>query len=312
MPLVTVFVPLMHVQVAPPIDLCDYAFQIGAQISTRKPTEVWDAIEILKRPDSFRWTTDIELNSLVAARGWLWVQQEIEHAAGYEFRELIAERLVRPIGTLLKCIHLSGAGENTHWAFGSFQDIWRIYVETGFVHANNPFRIERLHSLPTTNTAAWSSARMSTAEELLSALTSYEGLPIPRLALAFNSYITLAGLHPTEVVERNLRFQIAITALETFYIAPTEKKHIWSDEIQSRLVEVCDESSAHIAEICELIRDARNDVVHRAGLQDSSTVNPTITDACAKAEKLLRLTLRWGILNQAMITEAFEDDQWPI
>lgn len=313
MPPVTVFVPLMHVQVAPPTVLCDFVFQSGAELSTKQPTAVANAIASLKLPDPLRWVADIELNSLGAARGWLWVQQDIEHAPGHEFRNQIMTRLVTPLSTLLNCIHLTGAGENTHWAFGAFQHIWRMYVASGFTPADLPFRIRRLHSAQTEMaTVAWSPERMSTGDELRRDLRSYAGPLIPRLALAFHSFLTLAGLDPTKLVERNLRLQIAISALETFYIAPTEKNYIWSAAIQPRLAEVCEESPATIAEFCESIRAARNDVVHRAGLQDTSIVNPTLNDACAAADRILRSTLCWGVKNQTVIAEAFEADRWPV
>ena len=222
MTMITAFTPLMYPQVAPQTIIEDYTFQSGIHISAKTVPEVFDGMKTLKAEHGAWWVATSEVQTLRDARGWMWVRTEVPSVGGHQFRDNISRQIIGPMTDTLRNIHLAGAGETNYWAFGPLSRLPKIYLSSTRPHSNIPYRITNLYTAPILNrrVASWSVETLTIAEQIDSDLANYKGSVIPRLALAFHSFTTLSAINSSTVSGRNSRLQMAVSALETFYIAP--------------------------------------------------------------------------------------------
>ena len=307
---VCAFIPLMHVQVANHPEINGYRFNCGAMVSRGTPPQVSEALDRLGEQKGF-WIPCMELSTLRSAKGWLWMEADLPHPPGFGFRDLIAKEMVTKLEDILFCISLSGCGENVHWQFGAFCGNSRLYVVSGFLPADLPFRMPWIRAAPDVRRVPWSDATLLAADRIYGDYAVNRSNLTPRLQLALLGYATLVTMDTRSIVQLGVRLLAAVTALEAFFIAPGEYGFIWCDKFPPRIACARGVDDSESTEQLKRLHRVRNDMAHRGGLDESGPISTGITAACGDAERLLRLSLAWALRNHAKVAEAFQRDEWP-
>ena len=257
--------------------------------------------------------SEFEGMALRTARGWLWAGSEEDSQplplpnSGYA----ICHRLALQLWQLALCVDVAGGGENSYWRFGNLMHSAGVYsysADYPGAPLPSPLRRPYIYSFPTNEIreAAWSTDRLALADRVFETLQSAQGVT-PRFGIAFNLRALMTSLDVWQLVPR---FQLAVTALETFYIAPTERQYLWDPPIRERLLQVCKNIVAVHPDYFDALAQRRHDAVHRGG-------RPRSGDHAKSAwverdtELILRHTLCWASINLPSVTAAFNADAWP-
>lgn len=124
------FVPINHIQTAGGPEFGSHDFPTGARLRVGMPNVIRRAISELAGGNHFQMANPHEINSLHAAKGFLFIESIIpreECSYPGSVRDMIGKSLVPSLTTLVGCIHICGGGENTHWYWGNFKDRPQIF-----------------------------------------------------------------------------------------------------------------------------------------------------------------------------------------
>jgi hypothetical protein len=309
---VTAFVPVFNAGRGDD-DICAYDFCCGAHLSLA-PTSDFDLSTAKVLLEEHDWVSRHELRVIDIAKACLYMKAEFSFSDTHDFfrhAHLAAQKL----DTLLWCIDLAGGGENDHWRSAGLENCG-VYVisNTTMPHTLlKPLRIPFRYKTPTEEDrmAAWLLKRLEFANTLFQALDAYKGEPIPRLTL---SNRLRQFLETYNGFAWNIRLQLAVTALETFYAAPNEpSSYVWSELVMERIAQVCNDRQIRqpTRAFFNELKGLRNDVAHRAGQPKPNSSNRFEVRTLRDTEHLLTESICWGILNQQLIAEAFDKDEWP-
>ena len=303
---IVAFVPVLNGGVN---KLADYEFATGVKLTASVPP---DSLRLaLESLASNQWVSLAESRALELARGMLWIESR---EAPLRPQETISgtSRIATKLRNVLWCIYLHPFGENTYWRFSNLLSNCAVYVHShlgGFF--DSPRRFPFMYGVPNGEqgtVAGWPVDVLRSADALAAALESYQER-IPRVYLAGKLHRIMAGV---EVMEFSaVRLQLAVTALETFYIAPRESKHIWTPDVVTRVRNLCPDSIDIPPGFFTDLQQVRNDVVHRGGLSKQGDVNHRRASVLITVELILRETLKWAIRNLREVGDAFEKDEWP-
>lgn len=298
------FVPVFNAG-RDPSELAEFTFKSGARLSLNAPSVDGPSFHYDDRPS---WMSEDEHRSMELALGWLSITKGFDYTAPRDAYEQMGG-LCRRLEYLQICISLAGGGENDYWR-GAGLHCCGAYLKTEPPMHAIPHRHSFIHpsAFDGKRLAGWTVDRLQVADELDDALATYPGARIPRLALSFQLRRTMTAW---DARQWPARLQLATTALETFYIAPNEHRHLWDSNVKQRLRQVCSGSLELDDTYFEQVRQLRNDVVHRGAPGPEAFANSRGARIIAQTEDALRATLRWGVLNQALIAEAFDGDEWP-
>jgi len=292
-------------------DIDNYDFHCGAKIRIGVPEPVETGlngiIEANHVSQTERWQFRL-------ARAWLWIESnEIPGGlSGPRNEYAICSELAGTVWTLRWLIDLAGAGENDFWRNGNIMHCAGPYAFSRDLQIPwSPPRRHFIYSPPsyTQRMASWSEERLNAADRIQRSFERDNGETIPRLALANNLKSALTTYPARDVA---IRFAMAVTAMETLFIAPSEpgRSYLWSEKIQKRIRQVCPGVEGIGGDFFQQVRNMRNDAVHRGGWDKQG--NPIkFIDVHAKFEEVLRASLRWGLLSQAEIADPFDKDEWP-
>jgi hypothetical protein len=288
--------------------LPDYEFKCGVKLSaTQVPAALDRAIKSL---DSNEFVAPIECSSLVAAGGCLWIESNFQPQRSRDATPEIT-RLTYILRNVLWCIYLHPFGENGYWANTKITNC-AVYVHGPFNSPiDAPRRFPFMFGVPNGEqgtTTGWSLDTLKSADKLMVSLESYPHV-VPRVSLAGHIHRMMASVEVRQFSP--VRLQLAVTALETFYIAPTEHAHMWSTKIESRVRKVCKSVVSIPPNFFEELREARNDVVHRAGLNPNGKLSQKPRSVLSTTECILRETMKFAIRNLSIVDKAFAQDAWP-
>jgi len=302
----TVFSPILNAGT----DLFPFAFDDGPRIDVGLPAELTDPLNAVVRSE---WVSPYESQHFQVARGWLWVQCH-EQPSDNPLQHFIQTNvLAAKLEACLACAHLAGCGENDYWRYGSQIEIccaYRVRQSIGGVEPMPPcrFNFRYGHPAKSDNTPQWTQTNLEAAGKLFSVVGQFDGRNLPRLWMAFRLWNVLCTLGPGQVF---IRFQLAITALETFYIRPDEWKYIW--QVQDRVAGVF--KSENIAppneQFWKLLQELRNDITHRGGVELWTYSTLEERRALLSTDTLLRASICWAFKNQAFAQDAMENGRWP-
>ncbi len=295
----TAMIPLMNSGTG---DLDDFTFKSGARITNGFPQVIQEALDNLRTTDQF---SQNEIKHWDFARGWLWITSNNNPGDTHDTIRFLAQ-MARQLWTLRWCIDIAGCGENNFWRNGSLMHCAGVYVSSPDFPLPSTQRHHFIYSPPTyeQRMASWSAARLAIADDL------HQRLPVtvPRIAIATKLRYVMST---RDARDATIRFSLALTALETLFIAPSERHYIWDPPVQDRIREANRATAAQLdASFFEKVRDRRNDATHRGGF-DQTGIHPRLLRVEPKTEDLLRDSLGWAIRNQRVLESAFETDQWP-
>ncbi|HUT56669.1 MAG TPA: hypothetical protein VNA25_02215 [Phycisphaerae bacterium] len=155
----------------------------------------------------------------------------------------------------------------------------------------------------------WSVPMLNYADRLASTLQAYKKR-IPRLTLAANLHRLMASIEPRS--HAAVRLQLAVTALETLFVSPAERRDLWESPIPCRVHQATTPGMAVSEGYFDELRIVRNDAVHRGGLRRRGAKERFMrARVLIETELILRESLRWAIDNIEVVGEHFEDDSWP-
>ena len=243
---------------------------------------------------------------LDTARAWIWYRASLPAVTTQDHIENVA-RAAGIVRTLLWCADLAGCGENDYWRSAGLH-AHGVYVYCLQLRDIRVQRSQFLYNIPIEpeRTAGWTEERLRLADSLREALAAYQGTVIPRLAIAHELRYRLAAF---DASTWNARFMLAGTALETFYVAPSERQYFW--EVAPRVQQVCGINVTIGATFFDDYRNLRNDITHRGGVYNNPIQNGDLWRTISTTERILRATVRWGIQNQQLIADHFDRDSWP-
>lgn len=141
-----------------------------------------------------------------------------------------------------------------------------------------------------------------------------ERATVPRwLGLTNQLYQLLTSINPTGVAAR---LQLAVTALETFYIGGGVRGYLWDGRCAKAIGEFVGGCGPEAIDrnYFEQLRQFRNDAVHRAGTPWTSDKDASkdVQRVARLTEELLRLTLVIAVLNAPVVCSPNFRDEWDV
>jgi hypothetical protein len=302
----TVFTPLLNAG----RDLSPFEIPGGPRIDLSFPNELRTPLQqVATEAHVSRW----EAEHFVAARGWLWVQRVDDRIDEQLWDYIQTYRLAEELQVFLACAQLVGCGENDYWrTAGQIEacGIYRVWQDEKQMRVLPPIRFNFRFGHPAASDfePQWNREKLEIAGELHPVVRQFEGANMPRLWMAFRIWNVLCTLLPAQVF---IRFQLAISALETFYIRPEMKKDIW--DVNERAEAICKKEGVLTlgTAFWARLRDLRNHITHRGGLPLAAATTPEDHRTLLNTEQLLRATIRWAFKNQSDAARALDNDDWP-
>ena len=299
------FVPILNAGVK---HQPEYEFCSGVKICVSKVPEILrNAIAELKFNNH---VSPMEISTEHIAAGCMWLSAP---ARSTNSRDIIKQttELAVEIQNVLWCIYLNPFGENAYWRSSNLINCCGVYVNTGKMGFDDPRRFPFMYGIPSGEQGmltGWSKEHLDAANELLAAVRSCRRA-IPRLYLAGKVQRLMASI---EVMKFSaVRLQLAVTALETFFIAPGERIYIWDKEPIRRIKQFCKEKVKIPESYFDDLRVVRNNAVHRSGLRNPAESKRKGGSVLVTTELILRESLKRGILDQSLLADAFDEDRWP-
>jgi hypothetical protein len=264
----------------------------------------------------------MESDALQLARGVLWASSTLRHGDFDEWERLKYD-LTNKVMTTLWCIYLQPHGENTYWRFAGIHNCGAYLHGIHNKCLAYPHGVGQRFEPPKRypfwygwydipgeqkELIGWSKETLEQADRLAAELWT-RSERIPRLHLAGHLQRAMAA---TEIMAYSpVRLQLAVTALETFYVSPKERLYIWDKPVVHRIRQVCQGNPEIHDSYFDDLRLARSSAVHRGGQECVDGTLPSFRSVLIRTELILRESLKWGILNQLLIDEYFEQDAWP-
>ncbi|HNO79426.1 MAG TPA: hypothetical protein PKN33_15360 [Phycisphaerae bacterium] len=293
-------------------DIVDFDFTCGAKIRVGLPKPVDAALASICQS---HYLSEQECSQFQIAKAWLWLESTEVPGPISGSRNLwgICGSLAESLWEIRCLIDLVGAGENDYWRGQNIMHCVGPYTHSlDFQFPWHPARRPYIFSPPSFSqrTAPWSETRLRAADNIQLDRDRLESPFVPRLSLAVGLKNAMT-MYPARKVA--IRFALAVSAMETLYIAPNEpgRMYLWSQEIQKRITQICAGIEGLDGEFFNQIRQLRNDAVHRGGHDHLGSPIRHIYNH-AKFEEMVRASLRWAISNKSRIAEPFENDEWPV
>lgn len=306
---IVAFAPILNAGVR---NLCDFSFSNDIQLSrTNIPTPLQDAIRETHCND---WISSTEATHIDASGGILWT---VLPSSGNSVDDVIkvSRQASSKLMNALWCIYCHKFGENTYWRNGNLIAHCAVYLKTPIGGLfNAPHRFPFMFGVPNGEggtMCGWTKEHLASAGQLLSAIESFQKR-VPRVHLAGQLQRLMASIDTRTSVPA--RLQLAVTAMETLYIAPSERKYIWDSKVQDRIARICKNLLLETPTYFDDLNEVRNDVVHRGGLDggsQSTDMDPRLKTVLITTELILRDSIKWAIINLPEIDKRFERDEWP-
>lgn len=302
-------VPLMNAGFASELLPDHFDFSCGARLTRGRPDQVWQCLpRVAERDDISR----SEITHWEIAGGWLWITSDEAPGEVTEENNVYAlcHRLARKLEALCWFVDLCGGGENEHWRGGNNLHNCGVYVASSDTPMPLTHRIRYVYSTPLTEyrTVPWSKTILEHADSLEQATSKLGGThENPRIGLANDLRHAMCAW---DARRQRMRLQLAVSALETLLIAPSEHMYLWNEPIKQRLGQICDSTHLLSPAFYENIRNRRHNAVHRGGADPDGNIPKLFRDEL-HVETILREALCWAMINGAKVGEAFDEDEWP-
>jgi len=287
--------------------LSSFDFDCGAKIQVGQPQILNDVLPLIaKRHD----ITPSEVMHFQLARGWLWITSDEVPTSILDKRNVFAvcTELAEKLWNLAWWIDLAGGGENNYWRNGGNMHCAGVYLySTDSPHLPG-FRRPYIFSTPRPEyqDAPWSVECLTQADRLVRIFADPLRKPIPRLALVNDLRYVMTSWDARRM---GVRFSLCCTALETLFVAPSERAYLWTPHIRRRVQQSCPSLAGFSDDFFERFQKRRADAVHRSGLDEAGTYPKHVLTEI-QSEVLLRDGLLWASLNYDTVASAFESDAW--
>jgi hypothetical protein len=218
-------------------------------------------------------------------------------------------------------LYLAGSGENVYWYNGNQMQGCGVYSLTVCSHGTH-LSVNRFPFIyaPIQPPGGAGQGRPWADEGVLElASRVFRGfrdqqIAVPRwLSLVNRLYRLLTSIGPTNVAAR---LQLAVTALETFYIDGRVRGYLWDGRCAKAIGEFVGGCAPEAIDgnYFEQLRQFRNDAVHRAGTPWTSgeDASKEVQRVARLTEELLRLTLVIAVLNAPVVCSPNFRDEWDV
>ena len=295
---------VIPIQTDPPP--AEYSFSGGAWIESQGISAA--AERIFEAIPTFHSVSENEAWGITTKQGALLLQRDIRYQKP---AELLSghQSLLSELRTLRWCIDLAGCGENRIWYTAGCHNC-AIYLhcpaETGF---DGAWRQQPIYRTPTADRRdiPWSEDRLRLADELLENIRASDD-SVPRIDIADRFRQVACTL---SAYDMTARFQLTVSALETFYIDPGEYDHLWKDPIRSRVREITAKDGLSVPDsYFDSLGRTRADAVHRGGIERATQKRPRFYNVHCWSEDILAATLRWAHRNRELLAQCFNAGTW--
>ena len=152
----------------------------------------------------------------------------------------------------------------------------------------------------------WTSDVLARADRIATSLLS--GPLHPRLKVACQLRMTALEWTPRQW---QARVALAVSALESFFIAPDERQYVWSRPIRDRVHAIVGGEIELGDDVFDRLKVLRDDVVHRGGYSRNAEFGKYPCCVISTPDAMLYRAIRWAAEHTDEALRAFDKGEWP-